>query len=46
MKTRIKNAIKALGIEDKAIYTLRELEAIAKQAGCPMIEVMRYLRNR
>lgn len=46
VKKRIKEVVKTLGIEKKDIYTLGELIAIAKETNEPLIEVMRYLRDR
>lgn len=44
MKKRIKEAIKSLGIEEKGVYTIGELEAIARKSNVSMLDVMRYLR--
>lgn len=41
--TRIKEAMKKLGIRKKSMYTIKELENISKEAKCEMYEVMRYL---
>ena len=46
MNTRIKNAIEELGIAHKTVFTVGELDKIAQMANCPLIAVMRYLRNR
>ena len=46
MKNRIKKALAEMGIEEKKIFTIGELEEIASRAKCPMYEVMKYLRNR
>lgn len=43
---RIIRAIEDLGLDDKKIFTLGELETIARESGCSLHEVMRYLRNR
>lgn len=41
---KIKEAIKALGIENKTMYTMGELDAISKKSGCALHDVMHYLR--
>lgn len=46
MKTRIRDALITLGIEDKKMYSLEELEAVAQITDYPLIAVMGYLRNR
>ena len=46
MNERIKKAVEELGIAHKKVFTLGELEQIAKMAGCTLRSVMRYLRNR
>lgn len=43
-KQAIANAILNLGIEEKNIYCVRELDAIASAANATMIDVMAYLR--
>lgn len=43
---KIKETVKRLGLEDKTVYTLAELELIAKEANCTLHAVMKYLRNR
>ena len=46
MKKNIKNAVEALGLTEKNVFTLGELEAIARKANCSVHAVMKYLRNR
>lgn len=46
MNKRIENTVKALGLEEKKIFTLGELEMIARKADCSLHAVMKYLRNR
>lgn len=46
MNNRIKLALVELGLADKTVYTLGELELIAKEANCTLHAVMKYLRNR
>ena len=46
MKARIKNAVETLGLAEKNVFTLGELEAIAHKANCSVHAVMKYLRNR
>ena len=43
---RILRVTEELGLAEKKIFTVGELEAIAREAECEMIEVMRVLRNR
>lgn len=43
-KKRIADAIKDLGITRKDMYTAKELNDIAKEAQCTLLEVMHYLR--
>lgn len=43
---RVLRATEELGLAKKKIFTIEELEAIAREAECEMIEVMRVLRNR
>lgn len=43
---RIIEATKDLGLWDKKIFTIGELEAIARKSECSLHEVMKYLRNR
>ena len=45
IKNRIESALKGLQIKNnKGIYSLGELETIARTAGVEMIYVMKYLR--
>lgn len=46
VKKNIRDALITLGIEDKRIYSLVELEAVAMMTDYPLIAVMGYLRNR
>ena len=41
---RIIHATEDLGLKDKKVFTIGELEAITREAECSMHEVMRYLR--
>lgn len=41
---RIIHATENLGLEDKKVFTIGELEAIAREADCSLHEVMRHLR--
>lgn len=41
---RIIHATEDLGLKDKKIFTIGELETIAHEAECSMYEVMKYLR--
>lgn len=43
---KIKHTVEEMGLTEKKIFTLNELETIAKRANAPLIEVMSYLRNR
>ena len=43
---RIIHATEDLGFEDKKVFTIGELEAIALRSECSLYEVMKYLRNR
>lgn len=43
-KERIQNAISALGIERKSIYSVKEINQIVKESKCSMYEVMYFLR--
>lgn len=43
---RIIRTTEELGLNDKKIFTLGELETIARKSGCSLHEVMKYLRNR
>lgn len=43
---RIIRATEDLGLAEKKIFTIGELEAIAREADAPLIKVMQYLRNR
>ncbi|MBQ9613784.1 MAG: hypothetical protein IJV14_14540 [Lachnospiraceae bacterium] len=43
-KKRIADAIKDLGITRKDMYTAKELNDIAKEAKCNVLDVMHYLR--
>lgn len=45
-KLRIAHAVEALGLKEQKIFTLGELEAIARKADAPLREVMKYLRSR
>ena len=42
----IKETVKRLGLDNKTIYTLAELEQIARESNGTMHAVMKYLRNR
>lgn len=42
---RIIHATEDLGLEDKKVFTIGELEAIAREADAPLHEVMHYLRH-
>lgn len=46
MNKRIKEAVETLGLTEKTIFTIGELEQIAALSGCKLIDVMRYLRRR
>lgn len=46
IKTKVRDAMITLGVEDKEFYSLGELEAVATIAGYPLIAVLGYLRNR
>lgn len=44
MKADIENAVKALGLEEKIIFTTGELDAICAESKCDLFAVMYYLR--
>lgn len=45
MNARIKKAVSEMGLAGKEVYTIKEMEAIAEQAGCQLIDVMWWLRH-
>ncbi len=40
----IKEVVKKMNLENQKIFTIKEMETIAKEAKCDLIDVMRYLR--
>lgn len=42
---RIENAVKALGLYDKKVFTMKELNQICELSGKSLGEVMWYLRH-
>lgn len=45
MNKKIKKAVSEMGLAGKEVYTIKEMEAIAEQAGCQLIDVMWWLRH-
>lgn len=41
----VKEAAREMGIENKDMYTIGELETIAEKANCTLLDVMRELRR-
>jgi DNA-binding Xre family transcriptional regulator len=43
-KAKIYETLKAMGIENKKVVSMGELDKICKATGCTLHEVMHYLR--
>ncbi len=41
---KIEKAVMELGLIDKKVFTMAELDAICEKSGMPLLAVMKYLR--
>lgn len=42
---KIEKAVLELGLIEKKVFSVAELDAICKKSGMPLLAVMKYLRN-